>query len=67
MQWFGVLKMWHTCRSKIDTAWWLTVNDDCTCQLVDEYCIEDDRESRNCVEDDFGYSKECALNLSNKQ
>ena len=43
------------------------MNDDCTCQLVDEYCIEDDRESRNCVEDDFGYSKECALNLSNKQ
>ena len=35
--------MWHRCRSSIDTAYWLIMNDYDIYKLTDEYCIEDDR------------------------
>jgi hypothetical protein len=36
-------KMWHKCSSKIDTTYWLIMNDYNIYKLIDEYCIEDDR------------------------
>jgi hypothetical protein len=35
--------MYWECRSKIDTAFWLIMNDYDICTLIEKYCCEDDR------------------------